>query len=336
MTKLAIVGLGLALAPHMQSLKDLKGRVSLGHAVTRSPERAATFNAEYAAEFGIEAASDLAAALADPELDGVILLTPPQSHLALGAQILAAGKHLLIEKPAGLTTDDSRALLAQAQAAGLLVAPVLQHRFRPAIRTLERRISAGEFGRLCGGNCLFPWWRAQSYYDTPGRGTYARDGGGVLLTQAIHTLDVLRALAGGIRIVASRAVTSALHRMEAEDMVAALAEFGPDAAPGTIFATTACYPGMSETITLIFERATVHIDAALGRISHHDGRVEVLGTEGASGNTADPMAFHHGPHRDLIENFVDALEGKAALSVGLSELVATREVIDQMPRPSAG
>lgn len=336
MTTVAIVGLGLALSPHMQSLADLRDRVRLVHAVTRSAERAADFNTRYGADFGIVATSDFDAVLADPAVDAVILLTPPESHRELGFQILDAGKHLLVEKPAGLTTEDSRALLDRARTVGRFAAPILQHRFRPAVRALETRITAGEFGRLCGGNCLVPWWRPQSYYDMPGRGTYARDGGGVLLTQGIHTLDVLRALCGGIRITASRAVTTPLHRMEAEDLVCALAEFGPgEGAPGTIFATTACYPGMAEAMTLIFEHATVQIDAALARVSHQDGRVEEIGTEGASGNTADPMAFHHGPHRDLIAAFLDAVEGKVPLSVDLSDLVATREFIDQMTRSTA-
>lgn len=332
MTKVAIVGLGLALAPHMQSLAELRDRVTLQAAVTRSAARAAAFQAEY----GQTATDDLAAVLADPELNAVILLTPPASHAGLGQQILAAGKHLLIEKPAGLTTDESRGLLAQGQAAGLLVAPVLQHRFHPAIRSLEQRIHSGAFGKLCGGHCQVPWWRAQSYYDSPGRGSFARDGGGVLLTQAIHTLDVLRALTGGISITAARAVTSALHRMEAEDMVAALAAFGPEAAPGTLFATTACYPGMTESITLIFQQATVQIDAALVRINHHDGSIETLGEAGASGNTANPMAFHHSAHLALITAFVDAVAGRAPLGVDLADLIATRAVIDQMAPPPAG
>lgn len=246
MKTFALVGLGLALAPHMASLADLQSRARLAYAVARSPERRAAFEATY----GVTATDDLDAVLGDPSVDAVFLLTPPDSHRDLGARILSAGKHLLIEKPAGLVTDDARFLADRARASGLLAAPVLQHRFRPAVRAVAEIISSGLPGRLCGVHCLIPWWRPQSYYDEPGRGSYARDGGGVMLTQAIHTLDVLRALCGGARITAAHAVTSHLHRMEAEDMVCALATFGPEAAPGTIMATTAGYPGMPETMTL--------------------------------------------------------------------------------------
>lgn len=153
MTTLAIVGLGLALTPHMASLFELSDRVNLIAGVTRSAERAAEFQSRYA----ISATPDLDRVLANPELDAVLLLTPPESHRQLGKRILSAGKHLLIEKPGGLVTDDTRFLARRAQAAGLVAAPVLQHRYRPAVRVVEAMIASGKLGRLCGANCLIPW-----------------------------------------------------------------------------------------------------------------------------------------------------------------------------------
>lgn len=324
MKTFAIVGLGMALPPHMASLADLRGVARLAYAVTRSPARGSAFEGRY----GMAATGDLDRVLGDPSVDAVILLTPPDSHRDLGGRILSAGKHLLIEKPAGLVTDDTRFLAERAKRSGLLAAPVLQHRFRPAMRAAGAVIASGRLGKLCGVHCLIPWWRPQSYYDAPGRGTYARDGGGVLLTQAVHTLDALRALCGGVTVTAAHAVTTSLHRMEAEDLACALAVFGPDSAPGTIMATTSCHPGMAETMTLILEEATIRIEGLQAQVFHHDGRVDHLGEQGASGNTADPMAFDHVGHRDLIAGFIDALEGSAPLAVDLSDLISTREVID--------
>ncbi len=113
-------------------------------------------------------------------------------------------------------------------------------------------------------------------------------------------------------------------------MVCALATFGPDAAPGTIMATTACFPGMPETMTLIFERMTIRLKGLQAQVFHHYGQVETLGGEGASGSAADPMAFDHASHRELMSAFLDALEGKTALEVDLSDLLRTRELIDAM------
>lgn len=326
MKTFAIVGLGMALAPHMASLADLRERARLAYAVTRSAARQAAFEARY----HLPATDDLDRVLADPDVDAVILLTPPDSHRELGARILSAGKHLLIEKPAGLTTDDTCFLAELARTSGLLAAPVLQHRFRPAVRAIQGMIATGDLGKLCGAHCLIPWWRPQPYYDGAGRGTYARDGGGVLLTQAVHTLDVLRALCESVTITAAHAVTTPVHRMEAEDLVCALATFGPDSVPGTIMATTSCYPGMPETMTLMFEHATVRINGLQAQVFRHDGRIEEVGREGASGNAADPMAFDHANHRELIAALIHALEGKAALTVDLFDLIATRELIDVM------
>ncbi|MFD1910919.1 Gfo/Idh/MocA family protein [Halodurantibacterium flavum] len=323
--KISIIGLGMALAPHMASINDLLGRVTLAHAVARSAERRDAFEAEYRRA----ASDDLNTAISDPAVDAVILLTPPDSHRELGTRILQGGKHLIIEKPAGLTTDDTRALAALAKDKGLLVAPVLQHRFRPSVRAAAQLVGSGELGMLCGATCLIPWWRSQSYYDEPGRGSFARDGGGVLLTQAIHTLDVLRALSGGMRIKAAQVATTALHRMEGEDVVCALAEFGPGAAPGTIMATTAGYPGFPETMTLIFEHATLRLGEAKMQAFYHDGRVNEVRDAGGGGN-ADPMAFHHTDHTTLLSAFCDAVEGRAALQVDLTDVVRTRELIDQI------
>ena len=96
-------------------------------------------------------------------------------------------------------------------------------------------------------------------------------------------------------------------------ITSALAAFGPDAAPGTIMATTACYPGLPETMTLIFERMTIRLHGLQAEVFYPDGQVETLGGEGASGNAADPMAFDHASHRDLISAFLDALEGRASV-----------------------
>src|SRR5690606_14681072 len=145
-------------------------------------------------------------------------------------------------KPVGLTTADTEHLVGVAARMQRRIGVVLQHRFRAASLHLADLIASGALGPLCLGQCIVPWWRPQSYYDEPGRGTLSRDGGGVLLTQAIHTLDLLRALVGTVEVTASHTTTTALHHMETEDYAAALVRLG-GTAPGTILATTAFYPG---------------------------------------------------------------------------------------------
>jgi UDP-N-acetyl-2-amino-2-deoxyglucuronate dehydrogenase len=218
-------------------------------------------------------------------------------------------------------------------ARNLQIGVVLQHRFRPASRRLSDLIAAGELGELCAAHCMIPWWRPQSYYDEPGRGTLARDGGGVLLTQGIHVLDLLRSLVGEIAIEASTVATTALHRMETEDHVSALARFGSTRAPGMIMATTACYPGFSERIDLVFTRATARLEGGSLDLFHQDGRHEKLGEEQTLGGGADPMAFPRDSHRALIADFLDALDENRRPMVNIDDAIASRRLIDAMLHP---
>ena len=156
-------------------------------------------------------------------------------------------------------------------------------------------LAAGELGRIVNCSTVIRLWRPQSYYDE-GRGTQARDGGGVLMTQGIHTLDLMLSLAGPIAEVRGYATTSSVHRMETEDMVGAAVRY-ENGAIGTIDATTAAYPGFPERIEIIGEKATASL-VGRPRGAHHDGRVTELKTEfGAGGTGADPMAFPNDWHR---------------------------------------
>jgi predicted dehydrogenase len=319
----AIIGLGMAVAPHAGSLLDLADRVDVIWAASRSEARCEAF----AKRFPFPVTTDIDRAIADERVEAVILLTPPASHLALGRAALEAGKHLLVEKPVGLTTAETEELVGLAAATGRRLGVVLQHRFRPAALRLGALIASGALGPLCAGQCLVPWWRPQSYYDEPGRGTLARDGGGVLLTQAIHVLDLLRALVGTVEVVAARTTTTGLHRMETEDYAAALVDLG-GRAPGTIMATTAFRPGFPERIDLVFARATARIEGGSLALFHQDGQQERLGEEQALGSGADPMAFPRDAHRAVIADFLTALDEGRDPAVNGADILATRRLID--------
>ena len=326
---IAVLGLGMAVQPHAQSLLDLADRVDVVWAASRSEERCRAF----AQAFPFPVTTEIDRVLRDDRVEAVLLLTPPASHAELGAAVLAAGRNLLIEKPVGLDTGTAVALAEQAARVGRQVGVVLQHRFRPAAQALAAAIAGGGLGPLCAGQCQVPWWRPQAYYDEPGRGTLARDGGGVLLTQAIHVLDVFRALVGTVDVQASIVTTTGLHRMESEDHVVALARLGEASAPGTILASTACYPGFPERIELVFRHATARLEGGCLDLYHHDGRHEQFAGAVASGGGADPMAFSHEAHRALIADFLDALDEDRVPRVGLPDLIATRRLIDALLRP---
>jgi UDP-N-acetyl-2-amino-2-deoxyglucuronate dehydrogenase len=324
--KLAVVGLGMAVTPHAKSLIDLNDRIEVAAAFSPSAARRQAFGARFAFPLG----DNLDAILADNSIDAVMILTPPNTHLDLVRRCAAAGKHVLLEKPLEITTTRAAELVAACRAAGVTLGVVLQHRFRPAALKLAAMLKAGELGRIVGCSTVIRLWRPQSYYDEVGRGTRARDGGGVLLTQGIHTLDLMLSLAGPIAEVSCYAQTSSVHRMETEDMAAAAVKFA-NGALGTIDATTAAYPGFPERIEIIGESATASLAGTELSVAHHDGRTTALRTEAGGGGTgADPMAFPNDWHRGVLADFLDALDRKREPTVNGEEALKVHRLIDAL------
>lgn len=320
---IAVIGLGPASQPHSKSLLDLADRAEVRWAVSRSAVRAKAF------AYPFPTSTDLDAVLADPRVDAAIVLTPPSSHLEVAARCLEAGKHVLVEKPLELTSERGQRLVDSARRSGKTFAVVLQHRFRPASLRLKAALDGGELGGIEAAFLSVPWWRPQSYYDEPGRGTMARDGGGVLLTQAIHSLDLFRSLVGISRVVAAQSRTTALHRMETEDYVSALLETG-SGAPATLVTTTAAYPGYPERIEITGTKGFAALIGGRLRIAFLDGREEIVEAEGSTGSGANIMDFPHDAHRAVITDFLDAIaEGRDPVVTG-EEALASQRLVDEI------
>ena len=315
---LALIGLGMGATPHAQSLLDLHSRVKVAAACTRSPARAAAFSQRFA--FPIR--HDLAVIERDAGIDCVLIATPPNSHLELVQRFARAGKHILLEKPLEVSVEKAEALVRLCEDAKVKLAVVFQHRFRPGAIALKKLLETGDLGKLVASNVSVPWWRPQSYYDVPGRGTLERDGGGVLMTQAIHQLDLFLDLTGGVTEVVAIADTTPLHRMETEDTVAAALRFRHGGI-GTLAATTASYPGFGESMELTGTQGTARLVDGRMTAHFHDGTSKTAGETGGGGGGADPMAFSNEAHCAVLAEFLDAIDenrepvnsGRAALNV---------------------
>ena len=317
--RIAIIGLGMAVPPHAQSLIELQERVEV--AAGYSPSEA--HRAAFAERWGLPVVGDIEAIFANRTIDAVMVLTPPSTHLELTRRAVEAGKHVLLEKPVEITVERAEALVEAAEAAGVTLGIVLQHRFRPASMALSGLLAEGRLGDLISASAHIRNWRPQSYYDQPGRGTRARDGGGVLMTQAIHTLDLLISFAGLPVEVSAYATTSPVHRMETEDVAAAAVRYA-NGAIGTVAATTTAFPGFPETVEIVGSNGTARLEGGRLIADFHDGsRFEAGAESDGGGNGADPMAQPYEHHRGLLIDFLDALEegrqplvnGKEALKV---------------------
>ena len=323
--RVGLIGLGPGSEPHAKSLHDLAARVEVVACASRTEAACRAFHDR----FGFPVTTDIDGVIADPSIAAVLVLTPPAAHASVAERCFAAGKHVLVEKPLELTAARGAALVAAGRAAGLRLGVVLQHRFRPASLRLRTALVAGELGTVLAAGMVVPWWRPQRYYDEPGRGTMARDGGGVLLTQAIHTLDLFRSLVGVSRVEAAQATTTPAHRMETEDFASALLRLG-NGAPGTLMATTAAYPGFPERIEVWGSAGSAVLTGGALRLSWMAGGDEAIEAEGGTGGGANIMDFPHDAHRAVLADFVDALETGRDPAVTGEEALASQRVVDEI------
>ena len=323
---IALIGLGMAVTPHAKGLLDLADQVRVAHAFSPSAARRDTFGHK----FPFPLADRLETILDDPAVTAVAILSPANTHLEVARRAAQAGKHVLLEKPIEITTARAEELVRTCRDAGVTLGIVLQHRFRPAAQRLAGLLAEGALGQIVGCSTAVRLWRAQSYYDEPGRGSMARDGGGVLMSQAIHTLDLMLSLTGPIAEVRGFTATTPVHRMETEDLVCAAVRYA-NGALGTIDATTAAFPGNPERIELIGTRGTAALAGTALAVRLHDGTaIDMAADPHAGGTGANPMAFAHDYHRAVLADFIQAITTGGQPRVTGEEALKVHRLIDAL------
>ncbi|NNL17616.1 MAG: Gfo/Idh/MocA family oxidoreductase [Boseongicola sp.] len=334
--KVALIGHGMVAETHVRALSD-SSIVTMRGLHGRDPARARSFLEDAQLEQPDREArvyENVQAICNDPDLDFVILTTPPNARLEFVEALAVAKLPVLMEKPVERSLAAAQRIADIFASQRVLAGVLFQHRAREASRTLKELISDGALGNVETAEIRVPWWRDQSYYDEPGRGTYARDGGGVMISQAIHTLDLAIWLLGPIRAVQSVIRSTSLHQMEGEDWAGGLLEF-ENGAVGTLTATTAFYPGRPESISVQGTKAHAHLESGVLTISYLNGRVAVTGEAAAgTGGGADPMAFTHAWHKATIEDFAMCIQSGQEPLCSVRDALQVHMVIDAMERAS--
>lgn len=317
---IALIGCGMVASAYAESFAALPQDLTLLGVLARSASSAERFLARHQGCFaGATSFSDISDLIgANP--DAAVLITPPNARRPYVEALAAAGIPILMEKPVERDFAAARDLVSLCAAKGVPLGIVLQHRVRPSALRLRALLGERDFGPLRLVEISVPWWRGQSYYDEPGRGTIARDGGGVLISQAIHTMDLALQFAGPVSEVTAMCHTSAFHEMETEDFVTAGLRF-ENGAMGSLFASTATYPGRTEEIILHYAHVSVTLRSAELVLSWHDGETETIGAAEATGAGGDPMAFTSAWHRAVIKDFLDGIDSaRAPVASGQSAL----------------
>jgi predicted dehydrogenase len=310
--RFAIVGAGNVARYHATGIARTTGARLV--AVCRAdPARAA----EAAERFGVPCETSYEALLARDDVDVVCICTPSGRHAAQAIAAARAGKHVLVEKPMALTLADADEMIEACRAAGVLLGVALQRRADPTFQSVRAAIEAGELGRLVLGTVSVPYWRPQSYYEgADWRGTWALDGGGALMNQGIHLVDLLLWYMGDVAEVHASAATLA-HTIEVEDCIAATVRF-KNGALGSIVATTAAAPGFPHRVEVYGDRGGVQIEGeGVARWADAAGDRVASAAPAEAGAGASPTGISAIGHTRLIGDMVAAIrEGRPPLVPG--------------------
>ena len=265
-------------------------------------------------EFHVTHYGNLQEMLAREQLDVVDVCTPSGMHGEHACQVMRAGVNVIVEKPMEVSRAAIEEMLRVQQETGVKLAVISQHRFDPDTIKVHDLVEAQAFGRLVLGNALIPWWRSQAYYDSGAwRGTWKLDGGGVLMNQSIHSIDLLQWLMGPVKSVCAYTDTL-VHRMETEDVAVAILRFA-NGALGTIAATTDAYPGTGTRIEVHGDKGSVVIED--DRLSYlhlsQDDREQRAPTAPAGPSAAqNPATLAIRSHALQIEDMIQAIRENGA------------------------
>lgn len=323
MQGICIVGSGVSGTIHARALQAVKGvRIQAVVDVAAEPLRAFADRWKVPSFY-----TNLEDALADPAVQAVHLCTPPFLHEQQALLCAQAGKHVLVEKPLARNLREADAIIACCEAAGVMLGAVFQHRFEPLPQAVKAAVTEGRLGRLFLGDAYVKWYRSQEYYDAGGwRATRDKEGGGALINQAIHSIDLLRWLMGPVVEVVGKTATAA-HSIETEDIGLALLRFD-NGALGVIEGATAVYPGFPERIELHAENGTVVLNEGKKQIDWHlrGSESRVQGEASDEDYARDPAAISTVGHTAQFRDFyaaiaegrrpaVDGYEGRLALEI---------------------
>jgi len=244
---------------------------------------------------------------ASPEVDAVCVCTPSGLHTPQAVKVMEAGKHLVVEKPMSLTLADADLLISTAQRTGVKVCVISQFRFSDAVQEIRRALDAGAFGKIVSGSLSMKYFRSHEYYASGGwRGTWAMDGGGCLMNQGIHGVDVYRYLMGPVKSITALTRTQT-RKVEVEDSAVAILEFA-NGAVGTLEGSTTCYPGYPRRIEICGEEGSVVLEE--DSILRWDLPIPCSLPVGQSAKdvaASDPKAINVKGHVKQIGNLVDAI-----------------------------
>jgi len=318
MVRFGVIGCGAIYKVHCDALQHVEGGVLAGVYDIDSAK-----GAKAGKRYSVPSAGSLEELL--QMVDAVTVCVPSGLHAEVGIAAAEAGKHVLVEKPIDVSVDAATKLIEACEKNGVKLGCISQHRFSESIRKLHDAVEAGEFGTLLAGDAYIKWYRTQKYYDSGDwRGTWALDGGGCLINQGVHYIDMIQWIMGGVSAVQAQVRTSA-HTIEVEDVANALVEY-KNGAIGVIQGSTSYFPGLAERLEVHGKYGSVILEGDKPKLWKIDAEAAAEGLYGGgvvmqptpslhlhdqdtviASAANDPTALWGEQHRLQIEDFTQAI-----------------------------
>lgn len=332
--RFGLIGAGIASETHARELKRVTG-ASLEAIFARDQKKAAAFGAAFSVP---RCYSDISAFLADAEIDVVIITTPNGLHLDYAIAAAKAGKHVVVEKPLEINEDRASKIIAACRDAGTRLFVIYQRRYSAAAQQALSDIRNGRLGRILLVNIVDNQYRSPAYYQKDAwRGTRSIEGGGCVITQSTHLIDLAQYLAGPIRSVFARTGT-AYHEIETEDVAVAVFEF-VGGAIGTLSSSTAAFPGQRHLVTISGTEGSIIIngehDEIVFRQTKSDAAASTIPETFSFGDPIEPRDYPTDGQRAQLQAIVRTLLDPHAPAIDDSEALMAVRVIDAIYRSSA-
>ena len=299
--KIGIVGAGAAAGLHAKALQGVKG-ASLESIYNRSPAH----GNEFAEEWGIDYIQDYQKFLSGKNLDYIVVCTPTGTHLEFALPAAQAGKNLVIEKPLETTVNRCDKIIDAAEDNEIDLAVIFQNRFKKPAQKIKQAVKNDKLGKLVLGSAKINWYRSDDYYKDSWKGTKKYDGGGALINQGIHTIDLLQWIMADVVAISGK-VKTLTHDIQGEDVGVANLEF-ENGALGVITGSTSAYPGLKEELGIYGSRGSLELkgsEIVTWEIRDEGSSVEELEKGGKSG-ASDPMDIDTQNHRRQWEEILKA------------------------------
>jgi len=313
-----IIGLGMIAKVHASAIKEIEGcQLVAGFDAIEDSAKA------FGKAHNCRTYTDIDAFLADPDLDIVTIATPSGLHMDGALASAKAKKHIIVEKPLEITKDRCNQIIKACADNGVKLAGVFPSRYHEAPRLIKTAIEQGRFGKIVMADAQVKWFRTQEYYDSGAwRGTWKYDGGGALMNQSIHAIDLLQWFMGDVSEIFAFTDTLSHERIEVEDTAVAALRFA-NGALGMIEGTTSAYPGFLKKIEILGTKGSVVLEEESiiswkfeeERPEDREIRDKYLHGTATGGGAADPSAIGHHGHRLLFSSVVDSIRNNTEVEV---------------------